>query len=231
MSTSLSSASLRLKLASTLKQAAMHLFKLGLFALAAEQAYGYLDTSPFFIFSTSECVPKAHLRDLSLTTSRLLIPSSQLRSAASLSSDLSETLSQCFSDIYIIVYQPGVSVSDYASTQDVPGWSRYMSAGKKGKVRSSAGISELVGDLDISRWQELLQTNCGAQVANLDARRALIYHSTCKIKLQRLQIADSVADGSMPAIDDQKTTLLNINLPMPAPGSRTQSLLNNGTHI
>lgn len=32
----------------------MRLLKLGALALAAETAYGYLDTSPFFMFSTSE---------------------------------------------------------------------------------------------------------------------------------------------------------------------------------
>ncbi len=34
--------------------AAMRLLTLSALALAAETAYGYLDTSPFFMFSTSE---------------------------------------------------------------------------------------------------------------------------------------------------------------------------------
>ena len=38
-------------------ESTMRLLKLSAFALAAETAYGYLDTSPFFMFSTSEYDP------------------------------------------------------------------------------------------------------------------------------------------------------------------------------
>lgn len=152
----------------------MHLFKLGLLALVVEQAYGYLDASPFFMFSTSEYALSTHFEDLQpLTTCRLLTPNSQLRSAASLTSEISHTLSQCLSNIYVIVYQHGVSGSDYSSSKTTPGLFRYMNSREKTKVRSSVYISELVGGIDRSQWEEVLQKTCGAQFINVDESSTL----------------------------------------------------------
>ena len=44
----------------------MRLLKLSALALAVESAYGYLDTSPFFMFSTSEYELQSLLAALSL---------------------------------------------------------------------------------------------------------------------------------------------------------------------
>merc|ERR1712000_786760 len=66
---------------------------------AARAAYGYVDTSPFFMFSTSD----------------LLSSANKLSSGEAITSDISSTLSHCPSDHYVLISQPGVSAGDYAS--------------------------------------------------------------------------------------------------------------------
>jgi len=166
----------------------MHLFKLGLLALVVEQAYGYLNASPFFMFSTSE----------------LLTSNSQLRSAASLTAEISHTLSQCLSTIYVVVYQHGVKASDYSSSKTIPGLFRYMNSKEKTKVRSSAYISEVVGEIDMSRWEEVLQKTCGAKIINVG---------------ENTEIIDMM--------DKRTTTVLNVHLPQPIGEHRTQTLMDN----
>lgn len=53
-----------------------------------------------------------------------------------------------------------------------------MTAGEKTSVRSSVGITEVVGDLDTKIWEEILQQKCGAQVTNVDGKSMLIQLSS-----------------------------------------------------
>ena len=147
----------------------MRLTKLCLLALASDLAYGYLDASPFFMFSASEYGSARREWHILLTEIRLLIPSPQLQFAKSITSDISRTLSQCPSDYYIFVSQPGVSASDYSSPKAAPALSRYMNAGKPSDIRSTTSISEVVGEVEVALWRETVRESCGAKVTHVDA--------------------------------------------------------------
>lgn len=83
-----------------------------------------------------------------------------------------------------------------------------MNSREKTKVRSSAYISELVGDIDRSRWEEVLQKTCGAQIINVE-------ESTEFINM----------------MDKRTTTVLNIHLPQPIGEHRTQTLTDNDAFV
>ena|SRR2546423_6796612 len=103
-----------------------------------------------------------------LTPFRFLIPNAQLQSAGSLTSTISDVLSQCPSDVYVLVVQPGVSASDYTRPANAPTLARYMTASQKTSVRSSASIADVVGVIDTGRWQEVLEKDCGATTYKID---------------------------------------------------------------
>ncbi|KPI45846.1 uncharacterized protein AB675_598 [Cyphellophora attinorum] len=123
-------------------------------ALAASQsAYGYVDTSPFFMFSTSD----------------LLNSAPKLSSAAAITSEISRTLSLCPSDHYIIVSQPGVTARDYSSKKTTPTLAQRLSSKGSHGVRSSVSIPDVVGEIDTEQWRRSLQSNCKLDVVVVDA--------------------------------------------------------------
>ncbi|OAL29445.1 hypothetical protein AYO20_09182 [Fonsecaea nubica] len=136
----------------------MRLFRLCALALAAECAHGYLDTTPFFMFSTSE----------------LLATTSHIQSAPLLTSNIALTLSSCPSDYYILVSQPGVSAKDYSqSRRSTPLLAKALSPSQsKGSVvRSSLTVPDVFGRLASSTWVDVLKTKCGVSVVSIDASR------------------------------------------------------------
>ena len=146
----------------------MRITKLALLALVAERVYGYLDSSPFFLFSTSEYVGKSTKQDTGLTPSRLLTPHAQLQSAKPLTSDIAQILSRCPSDIYVLVTQPSVSAQDYAFPATAPSLALRMTAGSETLIRSTASIADVVGEIDTARWQEVLEKTCGTTTIDID---------------------------------------------------------------
>ncbi|KIX93349.1 uncharacterized protein Z520_10992 [Fonsecaea multimorphosa CBS 102226] len=136
----------------------MRLIRLCALALAAECAHGYLDSTPFFMFSTSE----------------LLATTSHVQSAPLLTSEIALTLSSCPSDYYILVSQPGVSAKDYSnSKRSTPLLARALSPSqaKGSAVRSSLTIPDVFGRLDSSAWVDVLKTKCGVSVTSIDASK------------------------------------------------------------
>jgi hypothetical protein len=140
----------------------MRLLSAGALAFAVGTAHGFRDTSPFFMFSTSK---SANLHDEGLSANL----DSRLRTASSLTADVSSILSQCPTDLYVIISQPGVRPSDYASTRTTPGLSRKIANGKKQGIRSSTTIHEVVGNVDVESWHNILESECGAQIVEVDA--------------------------------------------------------------
>ncbi|KAJ9602475.1 hypothetical protein H2200_013018 [Cladophialophora chaetospira] len=135
----------------------MRLFGLCALALAAECAHGYLDTTPFFMFSTSE----------------LLTPTSHIQSAPLLTSDIALSLSSCPSDYYILVSQQGVTAQDYSnSRKSIPLlWKALSTSQAAGSsIRSSLTVPDVLGPLDISAWIEVLTSKCGVSVTTIDSR-------------------------------------------------------------
>jgi hypothetical protein len=140
----------------------MRLFPAGALALTIGAVNAFRDTSPFFIFSTSEA---ANLHNAGHSANS----NSRLRAASSLTSDVSSILSQCPTDIYIIVSQPGVQPSSYASGKTTPALSTRMRDGKKQGIQSSSTIDEVVGNLNVESWHNLLEKDCGAYIVEVDA--------------------------------------------------------------
>ncbi|KIW84536.1 hypothetical protein Z517_03786 [Fonsecaea pedrosoi CBS 271.37] len=136
----------------------MRLFRQCALALAVECAHGYLDTTPFFMFSTSE----------------LLATTSHIQSAPLLTSDIALTLSSCPSDYYILVSQPGVSAKDYSkSRRSTPLLAKALSPSQSqgSAVRSSLTVPDVFGRLESSTWVDVLKTKCGVSVVSIDASR------------------------------------------------------------
>ena len=171
----------------------MRLLSTGALALAIDAAYGFQDTSPFFMFSTSE---SANLHTIGHSTAS----ESRLRSASSLTSDVSSILSQCPTDIYIVVSQPGVKPSSYASGKTTPALSTRIRNSQKHGIRSSSTIDEVVGNLNVESWHNILEKECGAQIVEVDA------------------------DAGIPT--QQKTMPVVYNVWLPAPAS-TEDLTDN----
>ncbi|EXJ96466.1 hypothetical protein A1O1_01592 [Capronia coronata CBS 617.96] len=137
----------------------MRLFGLCALALAAECAHGYLDTTPFFMFSTSE----------------LLTSSSELQPASSVISDVALSLSQCPSDYYILVSQQGVSGRDYESIKSTPALARSLSGTHpRVGVRSSMVVPDVQGTITPSAWIEVLHEKCGVKTTEIDASEGFI---------------------------------------------------------
>jgi hypothetical protein len=117
--------------------------------------------------------------------SRLLLPGAQVRLAGSVTSDISHILSQCPSDIYVLVTQPGVSALDYESHGNAPALARYMIASQKPSVRSSASVAYVAGLLDTNRWQEVLEKECGASAIHLDTDSMIPTRPILDLEFQR----------------------------------------------
>lgn len=140
----------------------MRLLLAGALALTVGAVHGFRHTSPFFIFSTSEA---ANLHNAGHSARSDV----RLRSASSLTSDVSSILSQCPTDIYIIVSQPGVQSSSYASAKNTPALSTRMRDGKKLGIQSSSTIDEVVGNISVESWHDVLEKDCGAYIVEVDA--------------------------------------------------------------
>jgi len=150
----------------------MRLPRLCALALAVEYVHGYLDTTPFFMFSTSE----------------LLNPDSQLQSADGIVSNVALSLTSCPSDFYILVSQQGVSGRDYESIKSTPVLAQALSAQSKRGVRSSMVVPDVVGSINPSSWIELLQTKCGVETTEIDGSTGAI-PATIPSSPQLLQVA------------------------------------------
>ncbi|KAL1957087.1 hypothetical protein VTO42DRAFT_6345 [Malbranchea cinnamomea] len=132
----------------------MQLIKLGSMALVAVTAVdAFRDTSPLFFFSTSEFESS----------------SQQLESASSVTEDVTEKLSSCPSQFYILASQPGVHAMDYSSKRSAPRL-REQVLKKDNTIRSSFTVSEVVGEVDNSSFESLLVSKCGAGVMEVDAQ-------------------------------------------------------------
>ncbi|RMZ81935.1 hypothetical protein DV737_g2303, partial [Chaetothyriales sp. CBS 132003] len=137
----------------------MHLLSLSALALAASTASAYLDTSPFFMFSTSE----------------LLNGATKISTAAAITSEISLSLSRCPSDYYILVSQPGVTADDYRSRRASSSLSQRLAAkpdssnNSKNKIGSSLSIPEVIGAINIESLAKQLAQSCHVPQLDIDA--------------------------------------------------------------
>jgi hypothetical protein len=92
---------------------------------------------------------------------------SQLASASSIAAEVSDALSSCPSDTYIIISQPGVSASDFAHSKSSPNLRQYLN--KTNGVQESWIIPELAGSLDVASIEKQVEERCKADVLRIDA--------------------------------------------------------------
>ncbi|KAI9739521.1 MAG: hypothetical protein M1834_006237 [Cirrosporium novae-zelandiae] len=131
----------------------MLLHKLGLLPLGAALANAFADTSPFFFFSTSE----------------LLISVPEIQTPSTLIPRLSNLLSSCPSDFYVLVSQPGLDASDLSwFPRSAPNLRRRMDGTNK-DVRSSFEIRDVLGEVNSAEIEKSLAEMCRAGVVAVDA--------------------------------------------------------------
>ncbi|MCJ1454245.1 hypothetical protein MMC28_004597 [Mycoblastus sanguinarius] len=130
----------------------MHITRSGAFVLGISIVSAFKDTSPFFLFSTSE----------------LLASSPDLVSAASLSKAIVPELEACTSDTYVIVSQLGVNAADYHGRLSAPHL-RMKMLGNDKSIRSSLSVKDVLGGLDAQEMSRIVQAKCGAGHLRVDA--------------------------------------------------------------
>ncbi|KAJ6078687.1 hypothetical protein N7467_008440 [Penicillium canescens] len=163
----------------------MHLSRFGLVALGAAAVNAFRDTSPFFLASTSD----------------VLANSAYIQTGASLFDTLSSSLSTCPSDYYVVVYQPGVHSTDFASRKSAPRLGAKM-LGKDSSIRSKMSVNEVAGLVEPKHIKSLLEEKCKAQTTTIDG-----------------------SSGSYPSSFEKGPRIIDIEFPMLSLGSdRAQQL-------
>ncbi|KAI4195205.1 MAG: hypothetical protein LQ350_007327 [Teloschistes chrysophthalmus] len=120
--------------------------------LGASLAHAFTDTSPFFLFSTSE----------------LLTSLPQITSSETVTKTVISQLSHCPSDTYVVVSQPGVHVEDYSDRYAAPHLRKKIQAEDK-RIRSVATVTDVLGDIDAESLVGAIEEQCGAALLRIDA--------------------------------------------------------------
>ncbi|KAL8645413.1 MAG: hypothetical protein Q9226_007318 [Calogaya cf. arnoldii] len=123
-------------------------------ALASSVALGnaFTDTSPLFMFSTSE----------------LLTSAPQIASASTVQETIISQFSKCPSDTYIIVSQPGVHAEDYSDRYAAPHLRRKVS-GEDERIRSTMSVTDVLGQVNAEEIVASVEERCGAALLRIDA--------------------------------------------------------------
>ncbi|KAL9592168.1 MAG: hypothetical protein Q9179_006992, partial [Wetmoreana sp. 5 TL-2023] len=121
-------------------------------AVSASLAHAFKDTSPFFMFSTSE----------------LLTNLPQVASGETVSQVVVSQLSRCPSDTYIVVTQPGVNAEDYSHRYAAPHLRKQV-LGEDKRIRSTATVADVLGNVDADTIIQDVESKCGAALLKVDA--------------------------------------------------------------
>ncbi|KAL8734430.1 MAG: hypothetical protein Q9181_003210 [Wetmoreana brouardii] len=121
-------------------------------AVSAGFAHAFTDTSPFFMFSTSE----------------LLTNLPQIASGETVSREVISQLSKCPSDTYVIVTQPGVNAEDYSYRYAAPHLRKQV-LGEDKRIRSTVTVTDVLGDVDADTIIQDVGSKCGAALLKVDA--------------------------------------------------------------
>ncbi|KAJ5092095.1 hypothetical protein NUU61_006965 [Penicillium alfredii] len=166
----------------------MHLSRFWLLALGAAAVDAFRDTSPFFLASTSE----------------VLTNSAYIKAGTSLLDDLSSALGSCPSDYYVVVHQPGVHSTDFATRKSAPRLGAKV-LGKDKAIRSKMTVHEVAGLLNTKDVKDLLERKCKTHTTTIDA-----------------------SSGSYPSYFDEGPRIIDVEFPMLSLGSdRAQRLSEN----
>ncbi|ESZ94597.1 hypothetical protein SBOR_5008 [Sclerotinia borealis F-4128] len=111
----------------------------------------FKDTSPFLLFSSSELPPSMQIESQELDTT-----SSILRNTKSF-------LSTCPSDVYIIIQQPALAVSDFSALDSIP---HMKAAISDSRVKATYSVTDVIyegGNL-AEELAEHIEASCGKKV-------------------------------------------------------------------
>ncbi|KAK4694960.1 hypothetical protein P7C71_g2705, partial [Lecanoromycetidae sp. Uapishka_2] len=164
----------------------MYFPQLGAIALSFSLVNAFKDTSPFFLFSTS----------------KLLAISPNLVSADSLRKLVIPHLTECRSDTYVIVSQPGVEAADFADEYTAPRLREKMN-GDDMSIRSSFSVTDVLGLISGDELSKVIQDRCEASHLRVDA-----------------------STGSFDIAEDSKPRVIHVDFPaLPRGAVRSQRLL------
>ncbi|KAL8770763.1 MAG: hypothetical protein Q9209_003630 [Squamulea sp. 1 TL-2023] len=124
----------------------------GVLALSVTLGIAFTDTSPFFMFSTSE----------------LLTENPKIAPASIVQNTVATQLWRCPSDTYIVVTQPGVYAEDYSDQYAAPHLRRKIS-GEDGRIRSTMSVMDVLGEVDTEMIERVVKKQCGAALLRVDA--------------------------------------------------------------
>lgn len=77
-------------------------------------------------------------------------------------------LSDCPSDTYVVVSQPGVHAEDYSDRYAAPHLRKKIQAEDK-RIRSVATVTDVLGDIDPDNLVGAIEEKCGAALLRVDA--------------------------------------------------------------
>ncbi|KAF2499879.1 hypothetical protein BU16DRAFT_536164 [Lophium mytilinum] len=174
----------------------MALRSLGALALASASAVSaFQNTSPFFLFSTSD---RLQLFDNA---------NSQLLSANALNTYLKQSLAECApsgtSETYIVVHQAGASTSDYQDDKSAPYLSGWLD-GSDPQIKQKIVVPEVVG-----RTYPLIETvqttlnECGGTAEWLNHKN--VTDNTGKSYAGRVREGPQIITISYPALSAQNS--------------------------
>ncbi|KAK4983326.1 hypothetical protein LTR66_008866 [Elasticomyces elasticus] len=133
---------------------------LGATALALQCATAFRDSSPFFFYSSPEIVSDE-------------LASAQVASAKTLESQLLDVARLCISNSYVVVEQPGVSATDFASSTSTPHLQRIL-GGATSAFYTAVTIPDVIGRVDAGAIVSTLGDVCKAVVVDVDGSSGIV---------------------------------------------------------
>ncbi|KAF3940271.1 hypothetical protein ABW19_dt0209744 [Dactylella cylindrospora] len=121
-------------------------------AALAPLVSAFADTSPLFLYSTEDLPYNLHLEKFH-----------SLATGAEFLDAVKTTVSQCTSDAYILVLQPGVHESDFKDPRSAPQIKKFSQTSR------FVSVMDAVGYVDINEIEDYVKTRCQAHTVTVDA--------------------------------------------------------------
>lgn len=148
----------------------MRVLTVGTIVACATAVAAFKDTSPFFLFSTTEYEALSLVagRDM-LTADRLpsntTVAQAQLQSRQQVLQSTKDFLSSCPTDSYIMIEQEGVNAQDFSGSRAASGLRKAMASGG---IKHSVNIADVVDGVDFAELVSYLQETCSSTVPDLE---------------------------------------------------------------
>ncbi|RMZ92626.1 hypothetical protein DV736_g131, partial [Chaetothyriales sp. CBS 134916] len=138
------------------------------------------------------------------STSELLNGATKISPAAAITSEISQSLSSCPSDYYILVSQPGVTADDYRSRRTSSSLWQRLATKPDSNIRSRLSIPEVIGTVNIKSVAKQVAQSCHLPQLDIDATA-----------------------GSIPASYDMPRSVVSVQLAAPFDSRREHDLSQN----